>query len=97
MSIDSHKFASMIISECQRQTVLTQQKPMPSDINVSAYKTCKNTAPVAKLGTMLLGVFALLAACIALFDGPMVPAMWQLTSVIWLVWRILKTDTNSLQ
>ncbi len=97
MNIDSDKFASMIISECRRQTGLTQQKLVLTDINVSAYKTRKNTAPVLQLGIMLFGVFALLAACIALFDGPMVPAMWQLTSVIWLVWRILKTDTNSIQ
>lgn len=39
---------------------------------------------------MLVGVFILLGACVFAFDGIMVPAMWQLTSVIWLMWRIFK-------
>ena len=35
----------------------------------------------------VVGVFVLLLVCIAAFEGQMIPAMWQLTSVIWMfVW-----------
>jgi len=82
MSIDSQKFAELIIRECEQRT----------PVHGPAYKTRKKFAPEVQFGTMLIGVFALLVACIALFDGAMVPAMWQLTSVIWIMWRGFKVD-----
>ena len=36
------------------------------------------------IGT-IIGVFALLAICIIEFEGTMAPAMWQLTSLIWII------------
>ena len=86
MSFDSDKFANLIIRECNHQTALMQRTP----VHVPACKTRKKFAPEVQFGTMLIGVFALLVACIALFDGVMVPAMWQLTSVIWIMWRVFK-------
>jgi len=36
---------------------------------------------------LVFGVLFLLAICIYTFEGTMIPAMWQLSSVIWiLVW-----------
>lgn len=82
MPFDSDKFADMIIRECEQRT------PM----HIPACKTRKKFALEAHLGIMLIGVFAILVACIALFDGVMVPAMWQLASVIWIMWRVFKVD-----
>ena len=94
MTFDSDKFAKLIISECERQVALTQQQPVQINSNVSAYKAGKNAMSTVQLGTMLVGVFVLLAACILLFDGVMVPAMWQLTSVIWIMWQMFKSRPN---
>ena len=33
----------------------------------------------------LIGVLTLLVPCIMLFDGKLAPAMWQLTSLFWIV------------
>ena len=38
----------------------------------------------------LIGVLILLVACIAMFDGKMAPAMWQLTSLFWIVFWTAK-------
>lgn len=33
----------------------------------------------------ILGVLILLVICLLTFDGPLIPAIWQLTSLIWVV------------
>lgn len=74
------KFAAAIERE-----VHSQVKPHPG--------VTKSTLP-AQFGIMLAGVFVLLGLCFAMFDGKMVPAMWQLTSVFWLMYRINKMFKN---
>lgn len=44
----------------------------------------------AQFTIMLVGVLVLLGLCVFAFDGILVPAMWQLTSVLWIMWRISK-------
>ncbi len=36
--------------------------------------------------TMLTGIVALLAFCIYLFEGKMIPAVWQLASICWVMY-----------
>jgi len=38
----------------------------------------------------ILGVLILLIGCIFTFQGPMIPAMWQLLSVFWVAFWSLK-------
>ena len=40
---------------------------------------------MGSFGTAVAGLIVLLIGCIALFDGAMAPAMWQLLGIIWLV------------
>ena len=41
------------------------------------------------IGT-IVGVIVLLVSCIIEFEGSMAPAMWQLTSLIWIVFWYTK-------
>lgn len=41
------------------------------------------------IGT-IVGVIVLLVSCIIEFEGTMAPAMWQLTSLIWIVFWYTK-------
>lgn len=44
-----------------------------------------------------IGLFFLLIACASSFDGPLAPAVWQLTGTIWMfIWwkHVEKTDEN---
>jgi len=45
----------------------------------------------------ILGVLILLIGCIFTFQGPMIPAMWQLLSVFWVAFwslKCMKEDTK---
>ena len=47
------------------------------------------------IGT-IVGVIVLLVSCIIEFEGTMAPAMWQLTSLIWIVfWYTKCMDEDS--
>lgn len=74
---------------------MVANKPAPDMLEKHVSSSVNEVSPAINFNVnfskMVLGVFALLIACIVLFDGPMVPAMWQLTSVIWCIWRFFKT------
>jgi len=74
---DTEKFAKLILEEC-RKTVPPYVKP-------------EQTSLAGQLAIMVTGVLVLLGLSVAAFDGAMVPAVWQLTSVIWLGYRIWKS------
>lgn len=86
------KFADLIISECVREV---SREPSPKlrsswlTADTKKYQS-QDSSLTKEMSIMLIGVFTLLIACVMLFDGLMVPAMWQLTSVFWLFWRISK-------
>ena len=89
MNHDSQKFAELIIKECEREV----SKAMPQFIKsptVSKVNKSVDYRLEIELGIMMAGVFVLLIGCVLLFDGLMAPAMWKLTSMVWLIWRIFK-------
>ena len=73
---DTVAFAAAI-----EQEVHSQVKPHPG--------VTESTFP-AQFAIMFAGVLFLLGLCVLAFDGSMVPAMWQLTSMIWILWRVPK-------
>lgn len=73
---DTVAFAAVIERE-----VFSQVKPHPG--------VTKSTLP-AQFAIMFAGVLLLLGLCVLAFEGSMVPAMWQLTSMIWILWRVPK-------
>ncbi len=91
------RFAELIIKESSQIAADSSRQKLTPLVSVSTSRVSAKPSLKAVMFQMLIGVIVLLAGCIALFDGPMVPAMWQLTSVLWLMWRILKTDNNSIQ
>jgi len=41
---------------------------------------------------MLAGILVLLVICVYLFDGTMIPAMWQLSSIGWVCFCVTQYD-----
>lgn len=90
MNFDSKKFAELIIKECEHEV---SRKPTPQFIEpatVSKFNKFDDYRLEIEFGKMLAGVFALLVACVLFFDGAMIPAMWQLSSIVWLFYRMFK-------
>ena len=90
MNIDSEKFAELIIKECENEV---SRKAMPQFIKsptVSKVNKSSDYRLEIEFGIMMVGVFVLLIGCVLLFDGLMAPAMWKLTSMFWLFWRMFK-------
>jgi hypothetical protein len=84
------KFAELVIEE-SRRAVAESERMRPASFRSTSTKVSPSKKSLgSELGIMVIGVLALLAACILLFDGVMVPAMWQLTSVTWIMWRLFK-------
>ena len=91
-SNQQEKFATLIISECVREVSQEQSPTLHNSwMTEDTKKYQRNGSSFSKeMINMMLGIFALLISCMILFDGLMVPAMWQLTSVFWIFWRMLK-------
>lgn len=79
------KFAELILKEVSKLDVDSSGEKLIPRVGVSTANDSKETSFKATMVTMLIGVLVLLAGCITLFDGAMVPAMWQLTSVLWMM------------
>lgn len=83
------KFAELILKEVSKIDADSSSEKLIPYVDVSTAKDSKETSFEtsfkATMVTMLIGVFVLLVGCITLFDGAMVPAMWQLTSVLWMM------------
>jgi hypothetical protein len=91
-NMSPEKFAELITQECLRVASQSSSDELYKYARSPVNKFSPRTNFKVEFGKMILGVFVLLFACIALFDGLMVPAMWQLTSIIWCVWRFFRLD-----
>ena len=90
MNHDSQKFAELIIKECEREVSRNAMPQFIKSPTASKFNKSDDYRLEIEFGIMMAGVFVLLIGCVLLFDGLMAPAMWKLTSMVWLIWRIFK-------
>lgn len=76
-----HDFAKLILNEC-----LEKYSHEQSTIALERVES-KNFLK-KEFVAIAIGIFALLGICITVFDGSMIPACWQLVSIVWIYWRV---------
>jgi len=84
----SNKEIEQHIEMFQKQILEETMKTTPAYVEKKPAYVEKNIN--IQIGITLVGIFILLGLCFVAFDGAMVPAMWQLTSMIWMIYRIWK-------
>lgn len=75
------KYDTVAFAAAIEREVFSQVKSHPEPV--------KSTLST-QFAIMFAGVLLLLGLCVLAFEGSMVPAMWQLTSMIWMWWRVPK-------
>jgi hypothetical protein len=78
----------MMNKEIEQHIEMFQKQMLEETMKTTPAYVVKNID--IQIGITLVGIFILLGLCFVAFDGAMVPAMWQLTSMIWMIYRIWK-------